>query len=192
MWIIDPLDGTKEFIQKNDEFVIMVALVENNVPLVGIVYQPTTGLLYLAQKGQGVFEKIEKGWKRLSVSKVDALNQARAVLSKSHLKEKDKLFLENIAVTAFSQKGSAGLKIGLICAGEADFYFNSSDKVKEWDTAAGYCMITEAGGKMTDVFGNQLQYNRSDVVHRDGILISNGILHNLLASKLKHFYAKHR
>ena len=99
VWIIDPLDGTKEFIQKNDEFVIMVALVENNVPLVGIVYQPTTGLLYLAQKGQGVFEKIEKGWKRLSVSKVDALNQARAVLSKSHLKEKDKLFMENIAVT---------------------------------------------------------------------------------------------
>ncbi len=188
IWIIDPLDGTKEFIQKNGEFVIMVALVKEAVPILGIVYQPTTGLLYLAQKGQGVFEKIGQGWRRLHVSKVDNIAQARAVLSKSHLKEKDRQFMDEMGVSNFSQKGSAGLKIGLLCSGEAEFYFNPSDKVKEWDTAAGYCMIIEAGGKMTDLFGTKLQYNQQDVVHRKGILVSNGKLHSRLAEKLRLFY----
>ena len=188
IWIIDPLDGTKEFIQKNGEFVIMIALVKKGTPILGIVYQPTTGMLYLAQQGQGVFEKNGQSWKRLHVSTVDDIMQARAVLSKSHLKEKDRQFMDEIGVSNFSQKGSAGLKIGLLCSGEADFYFNPSDKVKEWDTAAGYCMITEAGGSMTDLFGKELCYNQADVVHRKGILVSNGKLQQQLVERLKAFY----
>jgi len=189
IWIIDPLDGTKEFIQKNGEFVIMIALVKDKVPILGIVYQPTTDLLYLSQQGQGVFERTKQGWKRLFVSKVNDIAQARAVLSKSHLKEKDTLFMEHIGIINFSQKGSAGLKIGLLCSGEAEFYFNPSDKVKEWDTAAGYCMIREAGGRMTDIFGKELRYNQQDLVHRKGILVSNGNLHKVLAEKLSAYYS---
>src|SRR3989344_8958912 len=68
VWIIDPLDGTKEFIKRNDEFAVMVALVEDTIPILGIVYQPTSGLLYLARKGEGVFQKTESGWKKLFVS----------------------------------------------------------------------------------------------------------------------------
>lgn len=189
VWIVDPLDGTKEFIKRNDEFAVMVALVEDTIPILGIVYQPTSGLLYLARKGEGVFQKTESGWKKLFVSNFREISKARVVLSKSHLAEKDKQFINHIGINNSSQKGSAGLKVGLICAGEAEFYFNPSDKLKEWDTAAAYCMITEAGGEITDLFGNPLKYNQKDVFHRKGILVSNGVLHSFLVKKLQKFYA---
>ncbi len=188
VWIIDPLDGTREFIKKNGEFSIMVALVEKNKPILGIVYQPTNKKLYLAQKSQGCYKLEENKWKRLNVSSINKLEEAQAILSKSDFPEKDQQFLSSINVKKITQKGSAGLKVGDICEHKAEFYFKSNNKMKEWDTAAAYIMIFEAGGRMTDLKGNELIYNQKEVIHQNGILVSNGILHEQLVNKFINHY----
>jgi len=190
IWIIDPLDGTKEFVERNGEFSILVALVEKGIPTLGIVYQPTIGLLYVAQKGQGVYERTKEGWVKLSASRIDKLFKSTAVVSRSHLSEHDRSFLDYLNVNQFFQKGSAGLKAGEICAGKAEFYFNSSAGLKQWDTCAVCCMINEVGGKITDMFGNDLRYNVSEVVHTKGVLISNGEIHDKLIEGYQEFLKK--
>lgn len=190
IWIIDPLDGTKEFVDKNGEFSIIVGLVEDNLPVLGIIYQPTTGLLYLTQKGQGAYEKTLNGWKKLKVSDIFSLSSSRAVVSRSHLSDSDRSFLQLLQVASFLQKGSAGIKAGEICRGQAEFYFNPSNKLKQWDTCAPYCLLAEAGGKATDLKGNDLRYNIKDVIHEDGVLFSNGKIHHLVVDSYKKFLEK--
>lgn len=185
-WIIDPLDGTKEFINRNGEFSVMIALVKGNTPLLGVVYQPTNKTLYVAEKDLGVFKKVNNSWVKLTCSKVSSLKDSKAVLSKSHLYEKDKKYLELMNIKNFIQLGSSGLKVGKICEGKADFYFNPSSKLKIWDTAAATCMISQAGGKITDMFGNNLDYTK-DIYHLNGIMVSNNNLHSLLIKKYKEF-----
>ncbi len=190
IWIIDPLDGTREFINKNGEFSIMIALVERKQPILGVVYQPTNKLLYVAQKNQGCFQRLNNGWEKLTISNIKKLEEARAILSKSDYPEKDRQFIRNINVKKISQKGSAGLKVGEICSGNAEFYYKTNNKLKEWDTAAAYIMISEAGGKMTDLRGNELIYNQKEVIHQNGILVSNGILHKKLINNLIKYYSE--
>lgn len=190
VWIIDPLDGTKEFVNRNGEFVVMMGLVEKGVPILGIVYQPTTGSLYLAQKRQGAYEQTAEGWKKLKVSDISQLFPARAIVSRSHLSDKDREFLNFLGVSSFFQKGSAGIKAGEICKGVAEFYFNSSNKLKQWDTCAAACMLVEAGGKVTDLKGRELKYNIEKANHEDGVLISNGKVHDLVIGGYKKFLEK--
>jgi len=187
VWIIDPLDGTKEFIDRNGEFAIMIGLVVSGLPVIGIVYQPTADLLYVAQKGEGVFERITSGWKRLKGSNHSVLSDFRAVVSRSHLSGKSLDFLKYLGVENYTQKGSAGVKAGEICRGNAEFYFNPSDKLKQWDTCALYCMLAEIGGRVTDMLGNELEYNVAEVNHLKGILVSNGRAHEEIVRRWGEF-----
>lgn len=187
LWIVDPLDGTKEFTQKVDEFSIMVGLVEKGMPVLGVVYQPTAGILYMAQKGQGVYELKIEGWVRLGGSRIKEMSLARAITSRTHFSEHDKGFVEFLGVSKFFPKGSSGLKTGEICKGEADFYFNSSDKLKQWDTCAAYCMIKEVGGRITNMLGEELEYNISEVNHLKGVLVTNGGLHEEIVRMYKEY-----
>ena len=187
VWIFDPLDGTKEFVSKVNEFSIMLALVEEGIPIIGIVHQPITKALFIAQKGQGVFMKTENGWEKLETSNINNFSQATALCSKNHLSDNDKSFLEYLGLQKFAPHGSSGLKAGEICRRNAEFYFNSSQGLKQWDTCAAYCMLVEAGGKITDMFGNDLKYNIPEVIHKEGVLISNGILHDEIVKKYKEY-----
>jgi len=188
IWIVDPLDGTKEFIKKNGEFSIMIALIKDNLPVLGVVYQPTTKMLYVAQKDQGAYvKKKQDKWSMLSVSNTPSIINSRAVVSKSHLSDKDRKFLDYIEADKFFQKGSAGLKVGEIAQGNAEFYFNSSNKLKVWDSCAAYCIIKEAGGKMTDMQGNDLKYNTKVVNHPFGLLVTNEKIHDDIVKKYKKF-----
>ena len=154
VWIIDPLDGTQDFIDQTDEFSVLIALVENQQPILGVIYQPTAGLLLLAQQGQGAYMNDSAGnWKKISVSAVADLASARPIMSRNHFRPEDKKFLDFAGVKNFSHSGSAGLKIALTASGQADFYLADTDKIKQWDTAAACCVIKEAGGRMTDLSG---------------------------------------
>ncbi|MEK7125839.1 MAG: 3'(2'),5'-bisphosphate nucleotidase CysQ [Patescibacteria group bacterium] len=177
VWIVDPLDGTADFVEKTGEFAVMIALVENHEPVLGAVYAPAADLLYIAEKGKGAFRLSKKIWERLQASDVAKTSSARAVVSKHHFFAADRAVLDELKVRKFIQKGSAGLKIVDVAQGSADCYFTSTNKIKQWDTAAAYCLIKEAGGEMTDMKGGELVYNIKNIYHQNGVLVTNGLLH---------------
>ena len=177
IWIIDPLDGTSDFIKKTGEFTIMISLVEDHIPILGVIFWPTKSILYLAQKGQGAFKSDNGAWSKLSVSKISELENCRAVGSRYHISEIEKNLIKRLNISQFTSKGSS-LKVADISSGNAELYFTTTNKIKQWDTCASYCLITEAGGKMTDMFGNDIKYNTDKLNHENGILVSNGLIHD--------------
>ena len=177
IWIIDPLDGTSDFIKKTGEFTIMISLVEDHIPILGVIYWPTEKKLYLAQKGQGAFKSDNGIWSKLSVSNVSELENCRAVGSRYHISEIEQNLIKRLNISQFTSKGSS-LKVADISSGNAELYFTTTNKIKQWDTCASYCLITEAGGKMTDMLGNDLKYNTERLNHENGLLVSNGLIHN--------------
>jgi len=184
IWIVDPLDGTTDFVKKTGEFTIMIALVENNKPILGIIYWPTKKQLFLAQKGQGAFQLNDGNWKKISVSNISELNNCRAVGSRHHISEKERNLLELLKISKFTSKGSS-LKVTDISSGTAELYFTTTNKMKQWDTCASYCIIKEAGGKMTDMHGNDLKYNTVLLNHENGLLVTNGLIHNKIIKNFK-------
>jgi 3'(2'), 5'-bisphosphate nucleotidase len=177
IWIVDPLDGTSDFIKKTGEFTIMISLVEDHIPILGVIYWPTESTLYLAQKGQGAFKSVNDTWSKISVSNVSELEKCRAVGSRYHISEAEQNLIKRLNLSKFTSKGSS-LKAADISSGNAELYFTTTNKIKQWDTCASYCLITEAGGKMTDMHGNDLKYNTEKLNHENGLLVSNGLIHD--------------
>jgi len=177
IWIIDPLDGTTDFIKKTGEFTIMISLVEDHIPILGVIYWPIESTLYLAQKGKGAFKSENGIWSKLSVSNVSKLENCRAVGSRNHISDIEQNLIKRLNISKFTSKGSS-LKVADISSGKSELYFTTTNKIKQWDTCASYCLITEAGGKMTDMFGNDIKYNTDKLNHENGILVSNGLIHN--------------
>jgi len=174
VWIVDPLDGTRDFIQKTGEFSILIALVKDKVPVLGVVYQPATMLLYFAQKDKGAFmQDGNEEPKRIKVSDVADFKISTAILSRNHTTIKQKNFVERVGFGNVKHIGSAGLKIGFVAHGGAEVYFTESDKIHQWDTAAGEIILKEAGGIVTDLKGNPLVYCQKQTNHTNGILACN-------------------
>lgn len=187
IWIIDPVDGTSDFVSKTGQFSIMIGLVEDNEAIGGVIFQPSENALCVAQKGKGCFLKTWKEWTKLKVTKNSQLNRSRVIGSKHHLSESEKRFLDQLNIADFRQHGSAGLKVVEICKGTAEFYFTTTNKIKHWDSCAAHCLIAEAGGKVTDMNGYPIKYNTDLVNHEFGFLFSNGLLHNQILDKYKEF-----
>jgi len=186
VWIVDPLDGTSDFIHKTNEFTIMIGLVKEQKPILGVIYCPTNDTLYVAQQDQGAYQLLGEKWSKLSVSTISDLAKSRVVCSRHHLSQNEHDFLENIHPMKLTQRGSS-LKAIDVASGMAEFYFTLSNKIKQWDTCASYCLIKEAGGNITDIFGNNLEYNTEIVNHQNGIMITNGLVHNLLIDSYRKF-----
>ena len=186
VWIVDPLDGTSDFINRTDEFTIMIGLVRKQIPVLGVIFCPTQNTLYVAQQNQGAYQLLGERWSKISASIISDIAECRAVCSRHHLSENERDLLENIHPMKLTQRGSS-LKAIDVASGMAEFYFTSSNKIKQWDTCASYCLIKEAGGNITDVFGNGLKYNTEDVNHKNGIVITNGLIHAQLLSNYKKF-----
>lgn len=183
VWIIDPLDGTSDFVNKTGQFSVMIALVENHVPVLGVIYRPVTNEMYIAELGKGAFKRNKDKWEKLYVGNQKDIIKIRTFLSRHHLSEEEKSFLKVLGLSEFIQMGSAGLKIVSIAENKADLYFTMTDKIKQWDTAAGYCIIKEAGGKITDMNGDDLLYNTKDVYHKNGILVTNSLIHERIVKE---------
>jgi 3'(2'), 5'-bisphosphate nucleotidase len=182
IWIVDPLDGTKEFVDKVGQFTIMISLVVNHSPVIGVILAPVQGLLYVAQRTNGAYRYSQGTWQKLHVSNISRIENARAVLSRSHVSNEELDFLKDLNISSYSRLGSS-LKILALCSGESEVYFTASPKIKQWDTCASHCLITEAGGTMTDMLGNALEYNKGPLNHENGIVATNGPLHKLVIEK---------
>ena len=178
VWIIDPLDGTKEFIARNGEFSIMIGLAIEGRATLGVVMQPESGLLYAGMVGSGawLFEAEERI--QLGVSDTDRTNRMTMVSSRSHRQQITDKIRGMLRITSERVSGSVGLKVGLIARQLADLYIHPSPGCKEWDLCAPHALLEAAGGRMTDCWGNPLTYNKRDVRAHNGLIASNGRAHD--------------
>ena len=183
VWIVDPLDGTQDFVNRTGEFTILVGLVENHVPVMGLVYLPIKKILYFAEKGMGAFCYDLNKWEKISVRKVEKISSCLALVSRHHLSGKEKKILDHLGITNTATIGST-LKVMEISSGRGDAYLTTTNKMSQWDTCASWCIISEAGGKMTDISGNDLIYNKEIVKHENGLLVTNGFIHDVVISKI--------
>lgn len=159
-WLIDPLDGTREFIKHNGEFTVNIALIDGDEPVMGVVYAPVMGVLYFAAKGQGAF-------KQESTNKPQAIHvrdkcSGKTVIAcgRSNPSKEINTFLANLGEYKIIRVGSA-LKSCLVAEGTADLYARLGPTC-EWDTAAAQCVVEEAGGAITDTNMQRLRYNTKD------------------------------
>ena len=185
-WVIDPLDGTADFIAGNGEFSILIGLVIGGKPVVGVVYQPVGENLFYAVQGQGAFvEAGEKPPTRLRVSDEKHIDRMTATVSRNHRSRNLDRMLEAIQPLNEVTCGSVGLKITRLILGQADIYFHPSNRVKLWDTAAPQVLLEEAGGVLTDFAGEPLHYDRAELAHAGGIAASNGLAHAALLERVR-------
>lgn len=186
VWIVDPLDGTKDFIEKTGEFCIMIALVEKNEPVFGVIYVPVKDIFYHAQKGKGAFMRIGTGADiKLNASSIDDPKRATMLLSRHHLQPAEVAVSEKLGIKKCIPSGSAGVKAGLIADGKAELYVVSTDTTMEWDACAADIIISESGGKMTDITGKKLIYNKKEPANPLGFIVSNGPIHSAVVRELK-------
>ena len=158
-WLIDPLDGTKEFIKRNGEFTVNIALIENNHPVLGIIFVPVTQVLYWGGESSGSFKKLAQDTKSIKVS--NRTQSLTAVGSRSHAGE-NKLLLK-YDIKQEINIGSS-LKFCMVAEGIADIYLRENPTM-EWDTAAGQAILEGAGGKMTTIEGLEFPYNKMNMLN---------------------------
>ena len=184
VWVVDPLDGTTDFVKRTGEFTVMVALVEKKIPVIGAIFWPAGDTLFVAQVGSGAWRRAGGVWSRIRVTDESELRNCRAVGSRNHLSDGERALLEGFNVREFASVGSS-LKVARISCGEAEMYVTTTDRMKEWDSCASFCIIGEAGGRMTDGLGRALTYNNREVNHPHGIVASNGRVHDRIIEGLK-------
>lgn len=178
VWIIDPLDGTKEFIARNGEFSIMIGLALGGQATMGVVMQPESGLIYAGAIGVGAWLIEADEQIPLTVSATDKTNRMTLVSSRSHRQQVTDKIRSTLRITSERVSGSVGLKVGLIARQLADLYAHPSPGCKEWDLCAPHAILQAAGGRITDCWGNLLTYNNRDVRAHNGLIASNGVAHD--------------
>ena len=188
VWMIDPMDGTKEFISRNGEFSVMVGLVEEGAPILGIVYQPTEKRMYIGAKNAIAIMEDDDEVVDLNVSDRNIVSQLRLVVSRSHLEPIVEDIRRNMEITDLRQSGSVGIKCGLIARGECDVYIHPTQHAKLWDSCGPQAILEAAGGRMTDLHGNPLVYFKENVQNLNGLVASNGIIHDEIIEKISEAY----
>jgi 3'(2'), 5'-bisphosphate nucleotidase len=161
-WLIDPIDGTKEFTRRTDEFTVNIALIEDGEPVLGVVTAPALKEAYWGAKGEGAYKRDSAGEvHRITVAEPNG--PVRVVASKSHLNDDTRAFIENFESHELVQAGSS-LKFCRIAEGSADIYPRLGPTC-EWDTGAAHAVLTAAGGKVETMEGERLKYGKEDVLN---------------------------
>lgn len=160
-WLVDPLDGTKEFINKNGDFTVNIALIQRGVPLLGVVYVPVTGMSYYGCAGVGAFKRDKDGQASpIKVRKLIEGKPVKVVASRSHRGPLLDGYLEKLGPHETVSRGSS-LKFCLVADGTADVYPRLGP-TSEWDTGAGHAVVLAAGGQVIGMDGKPLPYNSKD------------------------------
>ncbi|HEX7815889.1 3'(2'),5'-bisphosphate nucleotidase CysQ [Dyella sp.] len=160
-WLVDPLDGTREFIKRNGEFTVNIALIDNHETVLGVVLAPVTGELYVARRGEGAWLQSHPGgsWQRIQAR---ALAQpAHVAGSRWHGADATRVLQGLLGDTYSTLALGSSLKFCVIARGDADVYLRRGP-TSEWDTAAAQCVLEEAGGAVLDLRGEPFSYNRGE------------------------------
>jgi 3'(2'), 5'-bisphosphate nucleotidase len=186
VWIIDPLDGTRDFIDKTGEYAIHIGLVKHNRPVLALIAVPETDKIYYATKGNGTFVETRDGKiQRLQVSRQKPVENLIVLVSRSHRSKPLDYVLSKLPCQTHKNVGSIGCKIASIVEQQADVYISLSGKSapKDWDIAAPELILSEAGGKYTRYDNSTLLYNTEDINQWGGLLASNGEYHDILCQE---------
>src|SRR6185295_8467862 len=185
VWMVDPLDGTNGFIDGNGDFAVQIGLVEEGQPVIAVVYLPLADTLYRAVSGGGTWiERPQHEPERAHVSDRKTFAEMRLAASRSHRSPRMNKVVQRFAFREEVQRGSVGIKIGLLVEQQCDVYIHLSPRTKQWDTCAPEVILTEAGGRMSDLFGYPLNYNVPDVQNRNGLVASNAASHDQIIETL--------
>ena len=171
-YLVDPLDGTRGFVNRNDDFTVNIALIKDKVPVTGVIAVPVNGIVYYAEKGKGAFKETDGRVEKISNTRTDS--KLIAIASRSSLSDETKDFCEKIGVVDLLRRGSA-LKFGMLAEGLCDVYprFLGSS---EWDIAAGHCILNEADCKVIDLSTKEEPlYNKEDFASNHFIASRHGL-----------------
>lgn len=178
-YLVDPLDGTKEFLRRNGEFTVNIAEIENGKPVRGVVYAPAKDRLFLGEIGNGAFEMTLAPGDKLDLATAKVIHVRKApadgivaVASRSHRDSKTDEYLEHYRIRDFISAGSS-LKFCLVAAGEADIYPRHG-RTMEWDTAAGHAVLAAAGGSVTRVDGSPFLYGKASEDFANPFFVARG------------------
>lgn len=173
-FIVDPLDGTKEFVKRNGQFTVNIALSYEHRSILGVIYVPATKELYYGSKGNGSYYQEENGKPiNIKVSDLEDLTQVRLVMSGSHGCQEMEDLIEKHQFKNFVKMGSS-LKGCLVARGEAEIYYRHNPTM-EWDTAAMQCIAEEAGAIFKQMDDSQMLYNRENSLNDKGFYVINSV-----------------
>ncbi len=186
VWIIDPIDGTAGFIKHDGDFAVQIGLAVAGEPVVGVVLLPFHKVVYSAAKNCGSFAEVEgKTPVKLEVSDTATVGDLRLAVSRNHQSRNMGRIVDSLGIRHKVERGSVGLKIGLIADRVCDIYIHPSPRTKLWDTCGPQVILEEAGGRMTDLFGRRFSYDLRDLQNWGGIVASNGVAHDELITNLR-------
>ena len=185
VWIIDPIDGTSGFVKHDGDFGVQIGLAEDGVPVLGVVLLPAYDILAYAVKGGGSFTITHGGDPvRMLTSGCRDFPDMGLAVSRNHLSSRMNRIIEHFGFIKIVRRGSVGLKVSLIVDRSCDIYIHPSPRTKLWDTCAPQIILEEAGGRLTDLFGYELIYDRADLQNQNGILATSGPAHNQIVEHL--------
>ncbi len=193
VWVIDPLDGTRDFIDRTGEFAVHIALVESGQVILGAVAWPTRDLVYSARVGTGAFVEDRLGNQTpLRVTDTANLEECRFIVSRTHRDWRLDALLARLPKKEQIVRGGLGCKLCSIAAGEAEIYIGLSGSTapKEWDLAAPQIVLSEAGGTVSRFDGAALVYNKADMQLWGGLIASNGVTHDQWCTRLPELLAE--
>jgi len=183
-WMVDPLDGTNEYIKRLPEFSVMIGLVEEGSPVLGVVYQPLSDEIYFAVTGNGAWLQVGSRRRPLHVTQTSDPSRMRLVVSRSHRDPLVDAIKNRLGIQKERISGSVGVKVALIARGEADLYVHPSPHTRLWDVCAAEVLLREAGGTMTDMYGDRIRYDLPEIHLRKGVAASNGAAHEKILNRV--------
>lgn len=181
-WLVDPIDGTKDFIRGSDGFSVMIGICRAGRPVLGVVHQPALDRTFFATPDGGAHVIGRDGLQPLRVSAITTATEARLVASASHRSEDIDRVKTTLGIDNELNVGSVGVKLCLIALGVRDLYVNPAAKTKVWDTCGPEAILSRAGGRITDLFGVPVDY--AELRQPRGLVASNGGVHDEVTGKL--------
>ncbi len=186
VFFVDPLDGTREFIARNGEFVVMIGLAQSGAARAGVILAPATGRAWIGEVGCGAFEVAPDGSRQaIAPSTTSEASLARVVGSRALLGPQFRQVISDLHFARVTQVGSAGLKGVAVASGQAEVYLAPSDRAgMRWDACAIDAVVQAAGGRFSDALGCPIDYASPDLRNRRGMLATNGALHDVIVAQL--------
>lgn len=191
-WIVDPIDGTSGFVNHDGDFAVQIGLADSGEAVLGVVLLPFHDVLTYAVRGGGAFVETGEDGRpiRLQTSDIAELVKLKLAMSRNHASPRMSRIIDEFGFAEIVRRGSVGLKVGLIAEQECDIYIHPSPRTKVWDTCGPQVILEEAGGRFTDLFGQEYRYDRADVQNHNGIIATNGFSHDAVIERMKPLLAE--